>query len=81
MRYYSYCQYWNYKKGSPEYEEWKLHPHCTINNTSSAGSMEAGGVINIYNRGVITKSLRYTKYLGNGDIRAFKAIAAIQITQ
>ena len=42
--------------------------------------MEVGGVMNIYKRSLITKSLRYTKYLGDGDSKAFKAVAAIQIT-
>ena len=43
--------------------------------------MEAGDVVNIYIRSVITKSLLYTKYLGDGASKAFKAVAAIQITQ
>ena len=42
------CQYWKGKIGSAEYEEWKLYHHCTITHTGCAGSMEAGGVMNIY---------------------------------
>ena len=73
------CQYWNRKKGSPEYEEWKLHHHCSINHTGSAGSMEAGGVMNIYKRSVATKFLRYTKYLGDGDSKAFQDVVAANV--
>ena len=51
----------------------------TINHTGSAGSMEAGGVMNIYKRSVATKCLRYTKYLGDGDSKAFQDVVAANI--
>ena len=41
--------------------------------------MEAGGVMNIYKRSVATKYLRYTKYLGDGDSKAFQDVVAANI--
>ena len=73
------CKYWNKKKTTAEYEEWKLYHDCTINHTGSAGSMEAAGVINIFKRSVETKKLRYTRYLGDGDSKSFKHIVQSNI--
>ena len=73
------CKYWNQKKGTPEYEDWKMHHDCTINHTGSSGSMEAAGVMNIYKRSVETKKLRYTKYLGDGDSKAFQDVVAANV--
>ena len=73
------CKYWNKKKTTAEYEEWKLYHDCTINHTGSAGSMEATGVIKIFKRSVETKKLRYTTYLGDGDSNSFKDIVESNI--
>ena len=66
------CKYWHSKQPSDEYEEWKRYHHCSINHTGSAGSMEAAGVNSIYNRSVLTRKLRYTTYLGDGDSKSFQ---------
>ena len=73
------CKYWNKKKNTAEYEEWKLYRDCTTNHTGSAGSMEAAGVVNIFKRSVETKKLRYTTYLGDGDSKSFKDIVELNI--
>ena len=57
-----------------DYDEWKRYHNCSINYTGSAGTMEASGVKNIYNRSVDTKKLRYTTYLGDGDNLSFQEI-------
>ena len=58
-----------------EAAEWKRYHACTINHTGSAGSMEASGVKNIYNRSIETKKLRYTTYLGDGDSKSYNEIS------
>ena len=73
------CKYWNKKKTTAEYEEWKLYHDCTINHTGSAGSMEAAGGINIFKRSVGTKKLRYITYLGDVDSKSFKDIVESNI--
>ena len=44
------CRYWNNKKNTPEYENWKLYHDCAINHTGSSGSMEVAGVVNMFKR-------------------------------
>lgn len=34
------CRFWDPKKGTPEYVEWKTNHDCSINHTGSSGSME-----------------------------------------
>ena len=73
------CKYWNRRKNTPEYVEWKLNHNCAINHTGSAGSMEAAGVLNIFKRSVETKKLRYTSYLGDGDSKSFNDVVAADV--
>ena len=70
------CRYWNQpgRKNTPEFNDWKDEHHCPINHKGSAGSMESAGVLQIYKRSVVERSLRYTTYLGDGDSKSFQDI-------
>lgn len=70
------CKFWNPKKGTPEYNQWKEKGHdCSINHSGSAGSMEAAGAMSIYERSIEHKGLRYLKYRGDGDSKSFALIS------
>lgn len=50
-------------------------PHeCKINYVGSSGGMESSGAINIFRRSVETRGVKYTKYLGDGDSKAFSSV-------
>ena len=66
--------FWNPKKGTPEYVDWKTNHNCVINHVWSAGSMEASGAIRIFNWSVAENGLRYLKYRGDGDSKAFAEV-------
>ena len=65
------CKFWQPKKGTPSYDDWKINHNCIINHTGSAGSMEAVGAVRIYNRSITNSSMRYLKYRGDGDSKAY----------
>ena len=47
---------------------------CQAGYESTSGGMEVSGVINIVKRSEKAKGVKYTKYLGDGDSKAFKAV-------
>ena len=59
-----------------EYDRWyEIHKvDCTLNCVGSAGSMEVTGAKRIFNRSLITRKMRYTKYLGDGDSKSHLSI-------
>ena len=65
------CMFWKPKSGTPEYNDWKANHDCVINHVGSAGSMEAVGARRIYDRSVTKNNLRYLKYRGDGDSKAY----------
>lgn len=44
---------------------------CARNYTGTSGGMEVSGAVNIFLRSEETRGVRYTKYLGDGDTKAF----------
>lgn len=58
------------------YDKWmKSHQaHCKLNHIGSAGAMEITGVTRIFNRSIEKRGLRYTKFLGDGDSKAYDTI-------
>ena len=68
------CQIWNKKKGSPEYDVWKTEHKCSINHEGSAGSIESAGAIEIFQRSINNRKLRYNNYIGDGDFSSFNKV-------
>ena len=68
------CQCWESKKGTVEYDLWKVKHVCKMNHGESAGAMEAVGSVRIFSRSEQTRNLRYTHFLGDGDSSSFKKV-------
>ncbi|GFU28667.1 uncharacterized protein TNCV_468611 [Trichonephila clavipes] len=57
----------------------KMHnKNCKTNHFGNSGSKEVPGAIEFFQRSESLHSLRYTKFLGNGDARAYKAVNEMQ---
>ena len=56
-------------KKSAEYQQWREshQPNCQINHDGSAEQMEAVGAVEIFERSVPTRNLKYTTFVGDGD--------------
>ncbi|GFS86223.1 uncharacterized protein LOC100901629 [Trichonephila clavipes] len=52
--------------------------NCKANHFGNSGSMEVSGAIEIFQRSESLHGLRYTKFLGDGDARAYKAVNEMQ---
>ena len=59
---------------SEKYEELKRNHACQKNYIGSAPGMEVTGVNRIYSRSITERSLRYTKYVGDGDSKSYDSI-------
>ena len=70
------CTVWRGKEGSQEFQDWwEGHQHlCEANHLGTSGSMDATGLLAIYQRSVEDYSVRYTEFLGDGDSKAHKLI-------
>lgn len=70
------CMGWRAKEGTVEFREWwEGHQHrCQANHYGSSGSMDATGMLSIFQRSVENYSVRYTEFLGDGDSKAHKLI-------
>ena len=68
------CQICNKKKGSPKYDIWKTEHKCSINHEGSAGSIESAGAIEIFQRSINNRKLRYNNYIGDGDFSSFNKV-------
>lgn len=56
-------------------EWWEGHQHlCQVNHFGSSGSMDASGMLSMFQRSVEAHSARYTEFLGDGDSEAHKLI-------
>ena len=60
-----------------EFEEWSSKHVCKLNHVGSAGAMEVDGGKLIFGRSIEKHGLRFTKYLGDGDIKSFTSIKSI----
>ena len=68
------CLHWKNKKGTPEYDRWRLQHNCKINHKGSSGAMECAGAIEAFRRSVPFLNLKYTGYLGDGDTKSFQQV-------
>ena len=71
------CDYWEARdKHSEEYKKWKEgHVRkCTANHVRSSGAMEADIAIDLFGRSVERHSLRYMRFIGDGDTNSFKKV-------
>ncbi|GFV31977.1 uncharacterized protein LOC100901629 [Trichonephila clavipes] len=57
----------------------KMHnENCKANHFGNSGSMEVSGAIEIFQPSESLYGLRYTKFLGDGDASAYKAVNEMQ---
>ncbi|GFW01474.1 hypothetical protein TNCV_5031241 [Trichonephila clavipes] len=57
----------------------KIHNEdCKVNQFGNGGSMEVSGAIGIFQRFESLHGVRYTKFLGDSDSRACKAVNEMQ---
>ncbi|GFU25588.1 uncharacterized protein TNCV_3621611 [Trichonephila clavipes] len=57
----------------------KMHnENCKANHFGNSGSMEVSGAMEIFQRSESLHGLRYTKFSGVGDARAYKAVNEMQ---
>lgn len=70
------CKLWRGKEGSHAFQEWwEGHQHkCHTNFEGSSGSMDASGLLYIFQRSVEQYGLRYLEFLGDGDSKAHKLL-------
>ncbi|KAK3926587.1 MTRF1L release factor glutamine methyltransferase [Frankliniella fusca] len=70
------CSLYSGPKEGPEFDEWKAAhmPDCSVNHDGSSGMMEVTGMVNIFQRSVETRNVRYKKYIGDGDAKTYKNI-------
>ena len=67
---------WRNKEGTQEFQGWwEGHQHIyQANHLGSSSSMDASGLLAIFQRSVENYSVRYTEFLGDGDSKAHKLI-------
>ena len=68
------CEKWQKKQNHPKYQQWKANHHCKINHTGSANSMEMAGALRMFERSYVSRGLRYTDMLGDGDSSTYNSI-------
>jgi len=70
------CEYWKSNTDTAEYEEWQeAHAEsCQSNHLGSSGKMEVDGVIEMFQRSVESRDVKYAYYIGDGDSKTFKGI-------
>ena len=70
------CMQWRGKERSAEFHEWwDGHQHeCHANFEGSSGSMDASGILNIFQRSVEGHGMRFVEFLGDGDSKAHKLL-------
>lgn len=64
------------REGTAEFQDWwDGHQHlCQANCFGSSGSMDASGMLSIFQRSVEAHCFRYTEFLGDGDSKSHKLI-------
>ena len=68
------CLFWEHKKDSHKYAEWKATHKCNVNHDGSAASMETAGTIDIFQRSIAKRRLCYTTFLGDGDSSSYPSV-------
>ena len=70
------CMVWRGREGTAEFQDWwDGHQHlCQANCFGSSGSMDASGMLSIFQRSVEAHCFRYTEFLGDGDSKSHKLI-------
>ena len=72
------CDYWQKQKDKrpDDYAKWlRTHgPNCEATHTGSSGSMESLSAEDIFSRSIVQNTLRYTRFIGDGDTNAFKSV-------
>ena len=70
------CTEWRNNEGTQEFEDWwEGHRHlCQANHLGSPGSMEATGLLAIFQWSVESYAVRYTEFVGDGNSKAHKLI-------
>ena len=68
------CQHWETRKGTDQYDKWKVEHKCLINHRESSGAMEVAGAINMFKRSVPYLNLQYAGYIGDGDTKVHQSI-------
>lgn len=71
------CDYWGRQDpSSQKYQEWKAShgPKCTKTHEGSSGSMESKIACDVFARSVDLYNLRYTRFIGDGDVNSFKKV-------
>ena len=70
------CSRWENRKGTPEYDTWKLTHVCSRNHVGSSGSMEAAGAVKMFSQSLEKYNLRFGHYIGDGDTDSFTKVVA-----
>jgi len=65
------CKFWKANKGDSRNDDWKANHNCSVTHTGSAGRMEDVGAQKIYERSITKNHIRYLKYRGDGDSKAY----------
>lgn len=70
------CKVWRGREGSQAFEHWwEGHQHeCHTNFEGSSPSMDANGLLAIFQRSVEKHNLRYVQFLGDGDSKGHKLL-------
>ena len=68
------CQHWEAKKGTDQYDKWKMEHKCPINHRESSGAMEVAAAINMFKRSIPYLNLRYVRYIGDGDTKPHQSV-------
>ena len=68
------CETWEPLKVTASFDEFMKTSHCPVNHPGSAGSMEAAGVLQRFQRSTTDRKLRYTMYIGDGATKAYSDV-------
>ena len=68
------CELWFQRKGTIEYENFIKEHDCPINHEGSAVSMEAVGIVKVFQKSLVDLQLRFTTYIGDGDSKAYSDV-------
>ena len=68
------CQRWESKKGTPEYESWKIDHVCQQIIPSHLVQWKQLEPLTYFSRSVEKHKLIYKDYIGDGDTSSFKEV-------
>lgn len=71
------CQVWEKRAHTtPTYRRWhrQHQARCTYNHGSSSGGMEGDVIKDIFHRSVRKYNLRYTRFIGDGDVNTYQKV-------